>query len=257
MKLKNRKALIITGLLSLITFTTSNATAEFKPVGSGEGFLLGIGMAGSESPYLDADDSEMTIFPYIAYQWENAHLGIDGFNYDFYDNGMISLTADLEPRWSFTEADDSPLFNQIERGTAIEAGLSMKFRYGAAYLEASGLHDISGEHDGYQASLELGLSEDFGWAEAGISIGIDYNDEALATHLYGVKADEATNSLAAYEVDADWQPYVQAQIAAPLTDRTIIAGFVQYQELDRSTRRSPLVDSDYMGGVGLVLIRQF
>ncbi len=257
MKLKHRKALIITGLLSLITFTASNATAEFKPVGAGEGFLLGIGMAGAESPYLDADDSEITAFPYIAYQWENAHLGIDGFNYDFYDNGLISVTADLEPRWSFTEADDSPLFSQIDRSTAIEAGLSMKFKYGAAYLEASGLHDISGEHDGYQASLELGLSEDFGWAEAGISIGVDYNDDALATYLYGVKTDEATNTLAAYEVDADWQPFVQAQIATPLTERIMIAGFAQYQELDRSTRRSPIVDSDHMGSVGLILIRHF
>lgn len=133
----------------------------------------------------------------------------------------------------------------------------MRFKYGAAYLEVSGVHDISGEHDGYQGSFELGLNEDFGWAEASISIGVDYHDDALATHLYGVKPDEATNSLAAYKVDADWQPYVQAQFAAPLTDRIMFASFVKYQELDRSSRRSPLVNSDYTGNVGVLLIRQF
>ncbi len=247
----------LAALLMSLTLGTSNAIAEIKPIGSGQGFLLGLGMVGEESPYLGADNSEISLFPYIAYEWENAHLGIDGFNYNFYQNEMISLSADLEPRWSFTDPDDSPLFNQIDRSTAIEAGLSMTFKYGVSYLEASTLHDISGEHDGYEASLELGFKEDLGWAEAGISIGADYRDESLATHLYGVKTDEASNALSAYEVEADWQPYIQAELAAPLTSRMMVVGFIQYQELDRSTRRSPLVDSDYTGNVGVLLMRHF
>lgn len=245
-----------------ITFNPGLAFAEFQGIGNKEGLTLGIGNISDWSAYKNSDSPSSTTIPYIAYDWENAHIGVEGFSYDFFSkafgiSNQLSIELSIEPRWTFTDPEDSTQFENIKRDTALEAGVSVTTEFAGLSVTAAYLEDISGVHDGSEASLELGLEIELGSLEAGFSIGYIQRDKSLNLHLYGVKKNEATATVAPFSPNASGFPFIESQWTLPLGKRNALIAFAKYEQLPTSIEKSPLIDQDYNASVGVLVLRRF
>ncbi len=252
--MKNR----LVAICSLGAFAISGtANAEITGFGDSEGFTAGLGVVAQWSPYDGADSPSTTPIPYIAYDWENAHLGIDGFSYSFFNSDSLTVSTLLEPRWSFGDPEDSPLFEDIERDTALEAGLEAQVQFGSAYLGGTVLHDISNVHGGFEGIAQAGFGADFGPFELDAAIGSAYRDKDLSLHLYGVKSKEARAGLAAFAPDAAWYPFVQTELFYPIGDSMGAVAFAKYERLDDAAKDSPLISKDHDSTFGFAILKRF
>lgn len=235
----------------------NTVNAQFRGLGDGEGFIGGIAVISDWSPYEGAESPSITPVPYLSYDWENAHLGVDGFNYNFFDNGAIELTLLADPRWSFGDPEDSPLFVDIERDTALEAGLQATIDWGALYVGTTVLADISEVHNGFEFSAEFGFNGDIGALDLSFSAGIAYRDRNLSAHLYGVRPEEARQDLAAYSPAAAWYPYLESVAFYPLGDSLGILCFARYEYPGDEAMNSPLISKRRDANIGFGLLKRF
>lgn len=249
----HQSMLLSLGLLTIV----SPASAQVNGLGSGEGFTAGIGVIANWSPYEGANSPSTTPIPYLAYDWENAHLGVDGFSYDFFNSKTLTVSALLEPRWSFGDPEDSPLFEDIERDTALEAGLEAQLNYGNFYVSGNVLHDISDVHNGFEATVKAGVETEIGPFKIDTRIGYAYRDKGLSQHLYGVRSDEARSGLAAFTPDASWYPFARIEALYPLGEKTAILAFARYEHLNKDTTNSPLVSQNRDATLGLAFLKRF
>ncbi|MEL7198675.1 MAG: MipA/OmpV family protein [Pseudomonadota bacterium] len=237
--------------------TPTMAHAEFQGPGESEGLTLGVAVLADFSAYEGVDEIEANPVPYIAYDWENLHIGIDGINYDFWDNDVFELTVFADPRFAFTDPDESPLFAGIDRKTTVEAGLGARFNAGPAYAEIRGQYDILDVHNGYEASARIGLEVEVGKASFDLAGGVSYRDEKLNDHLFGVRADEARADLAQFSPQDSLEPFVSADIALQLGRRSAVIAFADFRLLRDEVRESPLIGRKYTGTAGVAFLRRF
>ncbi|WP_409433035.1 MipA/OmpV family protein [Litorimonas sp. RW-G-Af-16] len=240
-----------------LVFMASPAHAQVNGFGESEGFTVGLGVIADWSPYEGADTPSTTPIPYLAYDWENAHLGVDGFSYSFFNTDALELSALVEPRWSFGDPEDSPLFEDIERDTALEAGLEAELDFGGLFIRANILHDISDVHNGFEGSAEAGFAAELGEVQLRTSVGYAYRDKSLSTHLYGVRAEEAREGLGAYTPDASWYPYVSADAIYPISSSMGILAFARYEHLNSDATDSPLITKDRDATFGAAFLKRF
>lgn len=237
--------------------TPNAAQAEFTGPGENEGLTLGAGLLVDYSAYEGADDLEWNPVPYIAYDWENAHIGVDGIDYTFFNHDNLEVTVLAEPRWSFTDPDDSPLFEGIERKTTIEAGAIAKVKAGSLYASAQIKHDVLDIHNGYEARGAIGVSAEWGRVEFGLSGGVAYRDEKLNDYMYGVRADEASATLAQFSTGDTFEPFAQAEVTYMVDRKTALFGFANARKLSDEVKASPLVGRGYESAGGIAILRRF
>lgn len=256
MEIKRLKTL---GLVSIgMSLATSlPAHAQFNGFGDSEGLTVGVAAIANWSPYEGTDSPEINPVPYIAYDWENMHVGVDGINYSFWNSDALQVTALLEPRWTFGDPEDSPLFEDIERDTAFEAGLEAVLDIGPIYVSGTALQDISDVHNGFEGSAEVGVNAEFGSLEMSVGLGYAYRDKDLSAHLYGVRLEEARADLSAYAPDTDWYPYIDLDAFYALSDSMGILAFARYEHLGSNATDSPLVSRDRDANIGLALLKRF
>jgi len=252
--MKTKKLVIAAASLFLCE---SIAHAEFRGLGESEGLLLGIGLISDFPAYEGTDSPEILPVPYIAYSWENASLGVEGFAYNFFGTEALELTALVEPRWSFTDPDDSSRFNGIERDTALEAGLAANLNLGNVYIEGRALQDISAVHKGHEGSLKAGFVYGIGDIGFDLGVGATYRSEDLNTHLYGVKSDEVTPTLAQFTPDDSVQPFIEASLAMPISDSMSVIAFGTVEKFSDDIKSSPLVSRSAEGTAGLLVLKRF
>lgn len=243
---------------SLSVFLSSGvAHAEFKGLGEQEGWLLGLGLISDFPAYEGTDSPEILPVPYIAYTWENASLGVEGFGYNFFDTETFELTALIEPRWSFTDPNDSSRFNGIERDTALEAGLAANLNLGSLYVESRALQDISAVHKGREGSLKAGFMHGIGDVGFDLGVGATYRNEDLNLHLYGVKSDEVTPTLAQFTPDDTVQPFIEGSLIMPISDSMSVIAFGKVEKFSDDIKSSPLVSRSAEGTAGVLVLKRF
>lgn len=236
----------------------NQSRAELQGIGANQGLLLGLGLVVESSPFEQAENSlSGSPFPYIAYEWENAHAGIDGFSYRFYEASSIQITALLEPRWSLADPDDSPLFAGIERKPSLETGLEVEFELGPLYLSANGLVDISDTHNGLAGQLKIGFEFELGAVSVDFGFGGGFKNQKLNQYLYGVDDDEASDSLAAYKVDDSLHGFLELSIGLPITERLALIGFAHYEAFEEQVKDSPLISDVGESNLGLAILTSF
>lgn len=231
--------------------------AQAQINGVGDGFTIGFGVIADWSPYEGSDSPSKTPIPYLAYDWENTHLGVDGFSYNFFNTDVLEVSALLEPRWSFGDPDNSPLFEDIERDTALEAGIEVDVNLGGFFVSGKVLHDVSDVHNGFEGSAEAGFELELGKLQLSTSLGYAYRDKGLSQHIYGVRGDEARTGLTAYAPDASWYPYVSADAIYPIGDSMGILAFARYEHLNSDATNSPLISKDRDASFGVAFLKRF
>ena len=243
---------------SLTVFLNSGAAhAEFKGLGEQDGWLLGLGLISDFPAYEGTDSPEILPVPYIAYSWENATLGVEGFTYNFFGTDTFEVTALIEPRWSFTDPNDSSKFNGIERDTALEAGLAANLNLGNLYLEGRAVQDVSAVHKGREGTLKAGFIHGFGDIGFDLGVGATYRNDDLNLHLYGVKSDEVTPTLAQFTPDDSVQPFIEGSLAMPISDSISVIAFGKVEKFSDDIKSSPLVSRSAEGTAGVLFLKRF
>ncbi|MEM6485748.1 MAG: MipA/OmpV family protein [Pseudomonadota bacterium] len=218
---------------------------------------MGVGVVGNYSGYDQAAYPVVTPFPYIAYEWKNARLGIDGFNYDFFSTGALEFTMLLEPRFTFADPDDSPLFEGIERDSAVEVGTKVTLDLDAFYLEAQLLQDVSDTHDGFETTLAAGVGINIGALEITAEFGAVFKSGDLNSYLYGVRNNEESPTLPAFRPNNSLQPFFGVNTTLQTGSTSAFVFYSRYERFSSNVQASPLIGKSGEGALGFAYIKQF
>lgn len=217
-------------------------------------WIVGVLADGSQSPYIGGTDS-VDLIPYIAYETDRLHVGIDEISYGLVDTGNLALSVMLDPRFA-DDLPDTALFEGLTRDTAFEAGFAASYAFGAASANLSLQHDVSGVHDGFAGEMSFGYEAAFGQIALDLTAGLKFRDENLNNYLYGVSAADVTADRAAFEMDNTVNAFAEVTALMQVTDNAFLLGEVRYTDLGEAAD-SPLVDRDNVTDVTLGLLFQF
>ncbi len=219
-------------------------------------WIAGLGASYSTTPYVGADNNEIDLVPYVAYQTDRLHVGIDEISAEIYDENGLSVEVALTPRWGPSFPDTS-LFSGLERDMTFEGGAAARYQAGGFYMSASARHDVLSVHDGFQTSFAIGTELETGSFEMDFSIGGTYRDKNLNGHLYGVAASEASSARTAYDPGGDWSPFAEVAVTYPITDTVALFAFAGIERHSARITDSPLVDKDQSSQIGVFVLTQF
>jgi outer membrane protein len=135
-----------------------------------------------------------------------------------------------------------------DRSYAVELGLETLLggRWGAASFRA--FHDVSKAHRGYEISASYDYRFTRGRFSIAPSVGVAYKDDDFTDYYWGVHADEASFVLPRYEATGglSWEAGLRGSFY--LTEHLRIAASANYERLQHSVARSPLVEESYVFG---------
>ncbi|MEL6641792.1 MAG: MipA/OmpV family protein [Pseudomonadota bacterium] len=204
-------------------------------------WTIGAFAAGGQSPYV-GDKDEAALFPYLAYDTDTLHIGIDGLSYTLLDTGDLAFDVILTPRFApdFPKTD---LFDGLKRDDALELGFDATYAFGAAYVGLAAAGDITDAHEGYSAQARIGYTFDVGDAAIDLAAGVEFRDAKLNNYLYGVADNETTATRTAFDVGDSTTAFASLSAVYPLSNNIFMIGEVSVEDLG-DVSKSPLVDRD-------------
>ena len=236
-------------ILSVATFTLT------APMALAEGdWIVGIIVDGDQSPYVEGMDS-VDVLPYIAFETERFHIGIDGISYEAFDNGSLSIDARLDPRFA-PDLPNTTLFDGLDRDDAIDAGLSANYSFGQTYAAVRVKGDVTGVYDGFAGELAIGYETVLGPLLIDASAGVQLRDANLNNYLYGVSTEEAADGRPAFKLSNTANAFAEVTVLMPVADDMFVLGEIWYADLGEAAD-SPLVADDSRLGITLGLGYQF
>jgi len=242
--------------------TSSVAQAGFQSIGEADAWLLGGGISGEIVPYRQADAFDVSLQPYIAYEWDHLHLGIDGVVYEFYQAGDWTLSLDAKPMWSPYEAKDSEVLKGLKRSSALDAGMSVHYLLANHlktqwYWQGQYLTDISGTYHDDSLSTSLGFHKIYAQHAIDVSLGVKKNSLELNQYLYGIEADEVQANRPQYKAKASFDPFVEIDLHYELGDSSLLITQLDLEYLSAEVRDSPIVDQKWQASVLVGWVRFF
>jgi outer membrane protein len=217
-------------------------------------WIIGILADGSQSPFVGGED-DAQLLPYLAYETDRLHIGIDEISYALIDTQNLELSVMLDPRYA-SDLPDTVLFDGLTRDDAFEAGISASYSFGAASANLSLQHDVSGVHNGLAGAFSLSYEVELGSIELDLNAGVKLQDADLNNYLYGVSAADVTADRAAFEMDNTINAFAEVTALMPISENAFLLGEVTYTDLGKAAD-SPLVDRDQKTDVTLGLLFQF
>lgn len=214
-----------------------------------------------ETGYYVGQKDEVDLLPYISFETERFEFSLhDGVAYHAIQgegpNGSAGqLSIVLTPRWEPDFSDD-PIFDGLERDTAIELGVRGVYERGLFFVEGEALADVSDTHNGYEASAFVGLQYEAGAFSLEGGIGARHRSGDLNQHLFGVSASEANATRAAYTPGDSTTGFASITAAYALNDNTALVGDITFEDLGNMDA-SPLVDKGSNTSLAIGLIYQF
>lgn len=167
-----------------LAITASPTTFASKEYG-----IVGGSLTVGESVFSTKGSAQVGVTPNLFYS------GPIGFVDGSLANWQVLPYVGLSGQWRFAEVSDTftDLPNGIEdRDGSGELGLTL----GTVGARVTFLHDVTSEHKGYEIQLHLGRTLDT-WDSAFTLtpyFEVDYRDEKLSNHLYGISAAESITS---------------------------------------------------------------
>ncbi len=236
MKLSKLKTLLALSLSAVAVIAAQQAQA-------GE-FTLGAGVYTSKSEYKGFKD-ESGAMPLIEYQGEGWSIGASGVTVDLYDNEQspLSVSALLNSAGSGFDDDDSDAFSGMKkRKASIDLGLQLGYEVGPGAIEASLLADVSSTHKGYVFDMNYSQSMPLMGGFFQPAAGFEILSEDFTDYYYGVKANEATATRAAYKADTAINPYLAYNFVYPVNDKLKVIHGSSIKKLDSDIKDSSIVD---------------
>ncbi len=221
-------------------------------------FQLGaVGMV-SSSPYRGDDNANFSGLPWLAFDSERLHVGIDGIRAKIVQGnwGSVSILGNLRSK-PFDDDDSSYLRGLHERDWAFETGVAYDRKFGPGNAHIAFLHDVSGEHDGKQVDATYTVPFQTGRFHYEVGGGVMWRDSDLNNYYVEVRSNEARADRAAYSADSAFLPHLDASIAYQLTERMKVHANASATFLPDEYTDSSIIEDDVIYGVSLGLVYQF
>jgi len=236
--------------------------ARFQTIGDSDGWLVGGAVEVESLPYPQADDLSVSLQPYVAYEWENLHIGVDDVSYDFFSTSDFLLTFTIQPRWSLSDEDDSPIFAGLDRDDAIEAGLILNYvlkedLVSQWYWQSHYFQDVSSVYKGEYVTTELGYQREYARHTLNFNVGLTYQSAELNHYLYGVNANEQTQSRSAFDAEESVNAFIEFGVNYELMNRSLFVAKVNIDRLAHDLKKSPLLESTTQTSVLLGWVKLF
>ena len=207
-----------------------------------------------DTPYRDAD-SDSLVVPFLGYEGERLYLRGLNLGWKLDPQAAIQIELIARARLDGFDAKDSPVFAGMEeRERSLEIGASAGRALGPGRIEFAAFIDVLDRSGGQE--LDLMWRGDFGRGPFRIQpeAGLRWQSADLVDYYFGVRADEATTSRAAYRAGSAVLPRFAVNALAPLGGRWSLFARVSFDDLPDEITDSPLVErgSERRGFVGLV-----
>jgi len=199
------------------------------------------GFVDAEKNIYEGGEDEAQLLPYVAYETDRLHIGIDGIDYRFLDTDALSIAATLDYR-SALDFPDTALFQGLERDDAVELGFEATYSFGEVYASFAFAGDVSDAYNGYQGQFAFGYETEAGPVHLDAKAGIDFRDKNLNNYLFGVASDEVKADRAAFEIGDAVNGFASVTAAYGLTDNAFLIGEMTYKDLGEAND-SPLVSA--------------
>lgn len=245
-------------LAALLPFIATSAMAQESAEQEQNTTMVGLLALSSNSIYVEGED-QTRLIPYFAGQWGNIYLEGAELGYLLMETERSAFSVAIELDSAFVdERDDSPaLADMRELKSAFTA--SINYEYGTDFGEF-GLSlgaDVSGEHDGYKASVSYGLPFMMGPVMVTPSVSVEWVSEEVNDFYYGVTAADAKVGRAQYTPDAGINYSLGVTAFYPLAEQHSIMFFANYERVDDEVFNSPIVDEQSATSFGLGYVYSF
>lgn len=221
-------------------------------------FGAGVALVYTESPYKGAG-YQFWPFPSITYLGKRLSVFGPRVGYALYGTDNWSVGAAGQVRFRSLDPDDSEDLEGMEkRGLSFEAGL--RGRVSAPHkieLGLSVLTDVTGEHNGQSAGLDLLRNFRFGQWVVSPAFGVLWQSSNLSDHYYGVRESEAREGRPEYAPGATWTCGPNLGLTCQVLDPWTITGSVGLEYLDEGITDSPIVGQHVLFRGFFGIVRQF
>ena len=175
-----------------------------RPGDSNSKWVLGLGAAVAENPYINEDSEEAFAFPIIEYRGEkffvkDGEIGYNLVRKNGFGVGLLVTGRDTYLSYDDNYDDNEQLAGVEEREVTADAGIYMLHTSELGQFKMRLLDEVSGEHSGYSA--DASYTFDLKWNQWRINpaVGLVWESDASVDHFFGVSEQEANQNLKAYK----------------------------------------------------------
>jgi len=222
-------------------------------------YSLGVAVAPSQSPYLDADNS-LVIYPYLT-SFTPSQLNNDW---------LIIRDGDLGVRWvndvgwelgavgristgGLGSGNPLALAGLTDRSWTIEVGPTIGWRRWPVHVYLKSYFEVLDRRDGTISELAFMLPRPFDWGWLTPSYELVYQSQEYNDYYYGVSPLEANLFRPEYTPDESLNHVLKLRYGFRLAERWLLSGSVDYEILDDTIVDSPIVgrDSLWSASIGI------
>lgn len=235
--------IFITGLL-LSGAAQAQQSQQVRSEQPPQGFLYGVGIGINQEIYRGYKRRTIPL-PLLGYRGEKLSVYGPFVSYQLVQQGNLSVSAKLAPRFAgFDESDSNVFAGMAKRKTSLDGGFGAQWRGYGWLLEAETLFDLMGNSNGQETKAEVGYGLRFGPVQLEPKVGISYSDSKLVDYYYGVRLNEATTSRPAYRAGSALNYHAGFSLSTPIFFGGMTRLGIEHKWYDSSISNSPLTDRD-------------
>lgn len=227
------------------------------------GGSLTLGLGGHwESAFYKGEDSEFNPAPFLRY--EKGPLELQAYDglcamYSFYEFKGFHFTAKVtyENDQGYDAEDNTYLSGMDELDDLFHVGIQIGKSMGKWSADLEILQDVSGEHKGQQASLEISRQIDIGKFTFRPGISLGWMSSKMVDYYYGVGSHEIRPDRPLYSPSAGFEAGIELFFKRALFHNFSLIGEVELRLPTGDIRDSPLVDEDYQVGAVIGIAYDF
>ena len=192
---------------------------------------------------LEGEPTDIDPIPLIALEKGRLSFStLDGIGFRLLKTSRASLELNLEYEALDFDSDNRALESIEEPNSIAALSLAYQRNYAFSYLRTEIGRDVSGNHNGWQAMLTLGVEFPLGKGELEANLSAQYQTSEWVNHFYGVSADDSTDAVAAYRAGKSINYQTVWFYEYPLNSRWIWLNGLLYTQLGEGVRRSSIVE---------------
>lgn len=220
----------------------------YRPLGKRGRLGVGVGVIARSSPYRDYDGGVYQFIPAITYTGDRLQWFGPRIQFGLVGSGKLRLAATGEYRIGVYKEDGSDYLTGMgDAESTIMAGLALQAELpGGLDLSAGSALDALDRIGGYESSVEINKSFQFGILRLSPSLALNFLDAELAANDYGVPEDKATAARPAYQPGASTSLEAGIGLFIELTPDWLIVTSAGVEWLDRNAYDSPIVEDQYV-----------
>ncbi len=262
------KKLLLSALLSALPFTVLAQVAdpdgglpdESEQRQGPPRWSLGIAAVVNDSPYA-GEGTRVIPIPLFGFQGEHFFFRGLSAGWQFVESDSFELAAVAKLKLDGFKVKDlgrSELaangidYRLLEdRDSAVDLGLSAKWKGGFGELETEILADATDTSGGQEVSLQYSYGFEVGKGQLSPNVSAKWLSEDTANYYYGTLDEEVARGMVDYKPGSVVIPSVGVSYFRPIGEKWSLLGFAKYDLLPDEITDSPLVEPDTDGSFSI------